>query len=272
MSQETLNILFIGDIIGEPGLKAVETHINNLKREHKIHFVIANGENLSGGKGIIEKDAKKLFELGINVITGGNHIFSKMQSNKYIAEEIRILRPANHHDDVYGRGFQIYPVTVNGSLLKLAVINAQGRIYMQPLNCPFRTVDKLAYNLKKETNLIIVDFHAEATAEKIAFGWYLDGKVSAVIGTHTHVQTADERILPKGTGYITDVGMTGPFDSVIGSNKEFSINRFLYQTPQKQEVAKDDIRINAVILNIDTASGKATKIIRIFSPKYDSAS
>lgn len=265
---DTLNILFIGDIVGEAGLKAVETHLNNLKKEHKIHFVIANGENLSGGKGIIEKDAKKAFELGINVITGGNHIFSKMQSNKYISEEVRIIRPSNHHDDVYGRGYQVYPVTVNGGLLKLAVINAQGRVYMTALNCPFRTVDKIAYNLKRETNLIIVDFHAEATAEKIAFGWYMDGKVSAVVGTHTHVQTADNRILPNGTAYITDAGMTGPFDGVIGGSKEFSINRFLYQTPQKQEVAKDDPRVNAVVLNIDTATGKAAGIQRVMEPGF----
>ncbi|MGH2575681.1 MAG: YmdB family metallophosphoesterase, partial [Ignavibacteria bacterium] len=143
-----------------------------------------------------------------------------------------------------------------------------GRVYMTSLNCPFRTSDKLSHFLKKETNLIVVDFHAEATAEKIAMGWYLDGKVSAVIGTHTHVQTADERILPNGTAYITDVGMTGAFDGVIGSNKEFSINRFLYQTPQRQEVAKDDIRMNAVVLNIDTQTGKTEKIIRIFEPEY----
>lgn len=267
MSSETLNILFIGDVVGEPGLKAVEAHISNLKHEHKIHFVIANGENLSGGKGIIEKDAKKAFELGINVLTGGNHVFSKMQSNKYISEEIRIIRPANHHEDVYGRGFQIYPVTVDGGILKLAVINAQGRVYMTALNCPFRTVDKIAYNLRSETNLMVVDFHAEATAEKIAFGWYLDGKVSAVVGTHTHVQTADDRILPNGTAYITDVGMTGAFDGVIGGKKEPSVNRFLYQTPQKQELATDDMRINAVVLNIDTATGKAVKITRIFIPQ-----
>lgn len=268
MPNNTLNILFIGDLVGEAGIKAVETHLNNLKKEYKIHFVIANGENLSGGKGIIEKDAKKCFDLGINVLTGGNHIFSKMQSNKYISEEIRILRPANHHEEVYGRGFQIYPVTIDGGLFKLAVVSAQGRVYMPALNCPFRIVSKIAYNLKNETNLIVVDFHAEATAEKVAFGWHLDGKVSAIVGTHTHVQTADERILPGGTAYITDAGMTGAFDSVIGGNKEFSINRFLYQTPQKQEVAKDDIRINAVVLNLDTAIGKAVKIQRVFTPGF----
>jgi metallophosphoesterase (TIGR00282 family) len=266
---DTLNVLFIGDIIGEPGLKTVEAHIKNLIHEHKIHFVIANGENLSGGKGLVEKDAKKAFEMGINVLTGGNHTFSKMQSNKYISEEVRILRPCNHHDDVYGRGYMVYPVSIEGGIFKVAVINALGRVYISTLNCPFRTTSKIADFVKKETNLIIVDFHGEATAEKIAFSWFIDGKVSAVIGTHTHVQTADERILPEGTAYITDVGMTGAFDGVIGSKKDFSVNRFVYQTPQKQEVATDDLRINAVIINIDTQTGKAVKISRIFLPEFN---
>ena len=265
---DTLNVLFIGDIIAEPGLKTVETHLKNLVHKHNIHFVIANGENLSGGKGILEKDAARAFEMGINVLTGGNHTFSKMQSNKYIAEEVRILRPVNHHDDVYGRGYQIYPVTINGGLFKVAVINALGRVYISTLNCPFRVTSKTVEYIKRETNLIIVDMHAEASAEKIAFGWYLDGKVSAVIGTHTHVQTADERILPGGTAFITDVGMAGAFDGVIGNKKEFSVNRFVYQTPQKQEIATEDLRINAVVVNIDLQTGKAAKITRIFEPKF----
>jgi metallophosphoesterase (TIGR00282 family) len=265
---DTLNVLFIGDIIGEPGLKAAEAYIKNLIHDHKIQFVIANGENLTLGKGIIEKDAKKAFDMGINVLTGGNHTFSKMQSNKYISEEVRILRPCNHHDDVYGRGYMIYPVSLDGSILKLAVINSLGRVYISTLNCPFRVTSRIVENVSRETNLIIVDFHGEATAEKIAFGWYMDGKVSAVIGTHTHVQTADERILPNGTAYITDVGMTGAFDGVIGSKKEFSINRFVYQTPQKQEVATDDLRLSAVVINIDTQTGKAVKIYRLFIPEF----
>lgn len=268
MSSDTLNVLFIGDIIGEPGLIVLANNLKNIIHKHTIHFVIANGENLSGGKGLLEKDAKRAFEMGINVLTGGNHTFSKIQSAKYIADEVRILRPANHHDDVYGRGYQLFPVTANGGLFKLAVINSLGRVYISTLNCPFRVTSKIVDHLKKETNLIIVDFHAEASAEKIAMGWYLDGKVSAVVGTHTHVQTADERILPNGTAYITDVGMTGAFDSVIGSKKDFSINRFLYQTPQKQDVATEDPRINGVVLNIETLTGKAKKIIRIFEPAF----
>jgi len=265
---DTLNVLFIGDIIGEPGLNILAANLKNLIHKYQIHFVIANGENLSGGKGVLEKDAKRAFEMGINVLTGGNHTFSKIQSAKYIAEEVRLLRPANHHEDVYGRGHQVFPVTANGGIFKLAVVNVLGRVYISTLNCPFRVASKISDYLKKETNLIIVDFHGEASAEKIAFGWYMDGKVSAVIGTHTHVQTADERILPNGTAYITDAGMTGSFDSVIGSKKDFSINRFLYQTPQKQDVATDDPRINGVVLNLDTLTGKTKKITRVFEPAF----
>lgn len=265
---DTVNVLFIGDIIGEPGLKVVEANLKNLIHTHKINFVIANGENLSTGKGILEKDAIKAFEMGINVLTGGNHTFSKIQSGKYIGEEIRILRPCNHHEEVYGRGYNIYPVSVEGAIFKVAVVNTLGRVYISTLNCPFRTTAQIVDRLKKETNIIIVDFHGEASAEKIAFGWYMDGKVSAVIGTHTHVQTADERILPEGTAFITDAGMTGGFDGVIGSKKEFSVNRFVYQTPQKQEVAGEDLRINAVVINIDMQTGKAKKITRIFHPEF----
>lgn len=267
MSQ-TLNILFIGDIIGEPGLKYIEEHLKKLVKEHKINFVIANGENLSGGKGVLDKDCSRAFEAGVNCLTGGNHTFSKLQSLKYIAEEVRLLRPANHHDDVYGRGYMTYPVSVEGGLLKLGVINVLGRVYISTLNCPFRTAHKIAERMKKDTNLIFVDFHGEASAEKIAFGWYMDGKVSAVVGTHTHVQTADEHILPLGTAYITDVGMTGAFDGVIGSKKEGSINRFYYQTPQKQEIADGDLKISAVVVNIDTTTGKAVSIKRIFEPAF----
>jgi metallophosphoesterase (TIGR00282 family) len=265
---DTLNVLFVGDIIGEPGLNVLAANLKNLIHKHQIHFVIANGENLSGGKGVLEKDAKRAFEIGINVLTGGNHTFSKIQSAKYIADEVRLLRPANHHEEVYGRGFQVFPVTANGGIFKLGVINALGRVYISTLNCPFRVSSKIADHLKRETNLIIVDFHGEASAEKIAFGWYMDGKVSAVVGTHTHVQTADERILPNGTAYITDAGMTGAFDGVIGSKKDFSINRFVYQTPQKQDVATDDLRINGVVLNLDTLTGKAKKITRVFEPSF----
>ena len=262
------NILFIGDIIGEPGIKYVEEHLKKLVKDYNINFVVANGENLSGGKGVLDKDCKRAFDAGIQCLTGGNHTFSKIQSVKYIAEEVRLLRPANHHDDVYGHGWQVYPVTVNGGLFKFAVLNLMGRVYISTLNCPFRTADKLLYKLQKETNLILVDMHAEATAEKIALSWHLDGKVSAIVGTHTHVQTADERILPNGTAFITDVGMTGAFDGVIGGEKEASIARFFYQTPHKVNVATNDVKINAVVINVDMQTGKATGIKRIFEPSF----
>lgn len=264
----TFNILFIGDIIGEPGIKYIEEHLKKIVHDNNIHFVLANGENLSGGKGILDKDCKRAFESGIHCLTGGNHTFSKIQSVKYISEEVRILRPANHHDDVYGRGWQVYPVTIDGGIFKLAVINLMGRVYISTLNCPFRTADKILHKLQKETNLILVDMHAEATAEKVALSWYLDGKVSAVVGTHTHIQTADERILPNGTAYITDVGMTGPFDGVIGGEREASIARFYYQTPHKVNVAANDVKLNAVIVNVDMQTGKAKGIKRIFEPGW----
>jgi metallophosphoesterase (TIGR00282 family) len=263
-----VNILFIGDIIGEPGIKYVEENLKKISERYSVNFTIANAENLSGGKGFLEKDANRILDAGINCLTGGNHTFSKLQSINFLKEEVRILRPANHHDDVYGRGYQLYPVTIDGGLFNICVINLLGRIYLSTLNCPFRTADKIISKVKKDTNIIIIDFHAEATAEKQAFAWYVDGKASAVIGTHTHVQTADERILPGGTAYITDAGMTGGFDGVIGGNKEASIARFYYQTPHKTDVADKDIRFNGVVVSVDLQSGKARSILRIFEPAF----
>ncbi|MCX7878323.1 MAG: TIGR00282 family metallophosphoesterase [Ignavibacteria bacterium] len=266
----TLNILFIGDIIGEPGLKYIEDNLKKIREAYNIHFAIANSENLSGGKGFLDKDVKRAFEAGINCLTGGNHTFSKLQSMELLKEEARLLRPANYHDDVYGRGYQLYPVTIDGGIFNVAVVNLMGRVYLSTLNCPFRTAKKIIDKISKTTNLIIVDFHGEATAEKQAFAWFIDGKASAVIGTHTHVQTADERVLPNGTAYITDVGMTGGFDGVIGGNKEASIARFWYQTPHKTDVATEDVKINAVVINIDLQTGKSLKIKRIFEPPWKS--
>lgn len=265
----TLNILFIGDIIGEPGLKYVEENLKKIKETYNIHFTIANSENLSGGKGFLDKDVKRAFDAGINCLTGGNHTFSKLQSIDILKEEVRMLRPANHHEDVYGRGYQLYPVTIEGGLFNVAVLNLMGRVYLSTLNCPFRTAKKIIDKISKNTNLIVIDFHAEATAEKQAFGWFIDGKASAVIGTHTHVQTSDERILPGGTAYITDVGMTGGFDGVIGGNKESSIARFWYQTPHKTDVATTDVKINAVVVNIELQTGMAISIKRIFEPPWN---
>ncbi|MBI5402271.1 MAG: TIGR00282 family metallophosphoesterase [Ignavibacteriae bacterium] len=261
-----INLLFIGDIIGEPGLNIVKSLLQNFISKYKIDFVIANAENISDGMGLLEKDAKRLLELPIDVLSGGNHTMDKIQSHKYISETKNILRPNNYPKGAYGHGFGVFPV--NGTSHKVCVINLQGRTYMKPIDCPFRNFDWTYDKVKEESKIIIVDFHAETTAEKIAFGWYSDGKASAVFGTHTHIQTSDERILPQGTAYISDVGMTGPYDSVIGMKKESSIKRFVYGTPQKHEVAENDLRFAAVVCEIDAETGKSNSIKRIFYPEF----
>lgn len=262
---KTVKILFIGDIVGQPGYKLTKLLLPGMIEKESIDFVIANGENISDGMGILKRDADELLSLPINVLTGGNHTLDKIQSHKFINESSNILRPLNYPKGVYGSGFGIFPVREN---LKIAVINLIGRVYMKPLDCPFRAFDRIYEKIKAETNIIFIDFHAEATSEKIAFGWYADGKVSAVVGTHTHVQTADSRILPGGTAYITDVGMTGPYDSVIGMKKETSIKRYLFGTPFKHEVAEDDVKFAAVLLEIDTETGKSKTIKRILKPEF----
>jgi metallophosphoesterase (TIGR00282 family) len=227
----SLNILFIGDIIGKPGLDLVQTWLPSLIQKYKTDFVIANGENVSDGKGCTDKEGKILFGLGVHVITGGNHTWDKHQSQDYLKSEPRSLRPLNYPKGTYGNGYNISE-TKNG---KVAVLNLQGRTFMAAIDCPFRSTDWILPKIKSETNIIIIDFHAEATAEKNAMIQYLDGKVTAIIGSHTHVQTADERIFPQGTGYITDVGMTGPYDSVIGMKTVAAVNRFIYQTPRNMK-------------------------------------
>jgi len=202
----------------------------------------------------------ELFGSSIDVLTSGNHIWDKKEVLEFIEEYPRLLRPANYPPDTPGRGITITE-TKDGT--KVGVINLAGRIFMPPADCPFRTVEHEVERLKKETSIIIVDFHAEATSEKIAMGWFVDGRVSAVLGTHTHVQTADERVLPRGTAYLTDVGMTGPFDSVIGTRKEIIIERFLHLMPNKFEVAKGDVRLHGALIEIDPTSGQAVAIERL---------
>lgn len=260
----SINLLFIGDIIGKPGLEIVQTWLPSLIQKYKADLVIANGENASGGKGCTEKEGKILFDLGVHVITGGNHTWDKHQSQEYLKIEPRSLRPLNYPKGTYGNGFHISE-TKKG---KVAVINLQGRSFLPAIDCPFRTADWIIQKLALETKIIFVDFHAEATAEKIALANYLDGKVSALVGTHTHVQTSDERILPKGTGYITDVGMTGPYDSVIGMKTLAAINRFLYQTPQKYETAENDIHLCGMFFKIDSETGKTLELERIIFPEF----
>lgn len=261
LEKNEINVLFIADIVGKPGLNIVQKYISELKNKYKIHFCIANGENGAGGKGLTRKIANTYFDLGIDVITSGNHIFEKSNIFKQLADDKRLLRPLNYPPTNSGKGSHIALVE-NG--VKIAVISLQGRTFMYPIDCPFRSISEELNHLSQTTKIIVVDFHAEATAEKLAMGWYLNGKVSAVIGTHTHVQTADERILDKGTAYITDAGMTGPYDSVIGLKKEIAIRRFIDQTPSYYQVAEGDPKFCGVIIKIEKSTGKAIHIERIY--------
>jgi len=255
-----VKLLFIGDIIGKPGREALSRELHRLIDRHMVDLVIANGENAAGGFGLTAETAQELFKCGVQVLTSGNHIWDKKESLEYIKREERIVRPANYPEGTPGRGATL--VRTPGGV-KVGILNLEGRVFMNNLECPFRSADREIAKLKEETPIIFVDFHAEATSEKVSLGWYLDGRVSAVIGTHTHVQTADERILTAGTAYLTDAGMTGAFDSVIGVRKEDAIEKFITQRPAKFEVAKKDIRINAVVIEVDEKSGLSLSIERI---------
>lgn len=259
-SNDTVNILFIGDIVGKPGRNVVKAVLPKLIDHYNAELVIANGENAAGGFGITEKVAEELFSYGIDILTTGNHVWDKKETLPFIAKEPKILRPLNYPEGVPGTGSTTVK-TKNNQIV--AVVNVLGRIFMNILDCPFRTTKEEIERLKKDTNLIIIDFHAEATSEKLAFAFYLDGKVSAIIGTHTHVQTADERILPKGTAYITDVGMTGPENSIIGFRETEVIEKFLTQMPKKFEVPATSAILSAVHIEINSSDGLARKIERI---------
>ncbi|MCL6479448.1 MAG: TIGR00282 family metallophosphoesterase [Peptococcaceae bacterium] len=255
-----MRLLMIGDIVGKPGRRAVKQNLPGLVSQLAVDMVIANGENAAGGNGITRDSAQELFASGVDVITMGNHVWNKKEIYAYINQEARIVRPANYPPGAPGRGFGVFRAK-NG--VELGVINILGRIFMQELDCPFRKADELINQLKEKVNIIFVDFHAEASSEKMAMGWYLDGRAAAVCGTHTHVQTADERILPEGTAYISDVGMTGPRDSVIGVQKELVIEKFITQMPRRFEVAEGLYQFNAVLIDIDEALGRAVGIERI---------
>jgi hypothetical protein len=234
--------------------------LHRLVDRHNADLVIANGENASGGFGLTAESARELFACGIHLLTSGNHIWDKKEALEYLKHDERVLRPANYPEGTPGKGSSV--LTTPGGV-KVGVINLEGRVFMNNLDCPFRTADREIAALAAETNIVVVDFHAEATSEKASLGWYLDGRVSAVLGTHTHVQTADERLLNAGTAYISDVGMTGAFDSVIGMRKDEPIQRFLSHLPAKFEVAKKDIRLNAVVITVDETGGRAVDIERI---------
>ncbi len=255
-------ILFLGEICAEKGRKAVIKNINQFKKDHQVSFTIANGENVAGGFGITPKLAEELFKVGIDCITTGDHFLDRRDAETLFKNETKILRPLNYPDIVCGHGYGIYEF--DG--YHIGVINLLGRVFLKIVDCPFQKVEKIIELIKPITNTIIVDIHAEATAEKIAMGWFLDGKVSAVLGTHTHIQTADEKILPQGTAYITDVGMCGPFDSVIGMRTDLSLKRLLHGVPVRLQPAKDDVHICAVLLDLDMETGKALSIQRINLP------
>ena len=260
-----MNILFIGDIVGKPGRKILDRILPVLCRELSLDLVVANGENLAGGKGITKDAAGELFRSGVDVITGGNHTWQNRDSYSFIEEEARVLRPANFPGDphVPGRGFGIFQTQAGH---KLAVISLQGRIFMTPIDCPFSTVKRIVNQIRAQTRAILVDFHAEATSEKIAMGWFLDGTVSAVIGTHTHVATADGIILPGGTAYITDAGMTGSHDGVIGIKREIVLESMITRLPVRHKLSTGNPQLNSVLVNVDPESGKALAIQRIHHP------
>lgn len=255
-----MKVLCIGDIMGEPGRRAVARALPRLVAQRQVDVVIGNGENAAGGFGITPELAEELFELGLSVITTGNHAWDKKEVLEYFPRESRLLRPANYPPGVPGKG-SVVVETAGGE--RVAVLQLMGRAYMPTIDCPFQTAKRELPRLKQQTSAVIVDMHAEATSEKMAMGHYLDGEVTAVVGTHTHVQTADDQILPKGTAYITDIGMTGPLHSVIGVKKELAIEKFLTGMPRRFEVASGPAVFCAVLLELDARLGKAISFERI---------
>lgn len=259
---ETVRVLFIGDIIGRPGRLAIQKKVPALRKELCLDFVIANGENAAGGIGITEGTARELLEAGIDCITTGNHVWKQKEALQLLVRENRVLRPANFPPEAPGCGWAIFPV--EGKNAHIAVVNILGQVFMKPiLDCPFKTLDRVLEQVHPKTPLIIVDLHAEATSEKQAFAYYADGRVTAVVGTHTHVMTADERLMPKGTAFITDVGMTGAVESVIGMKVNEVLYHFTTKLPAKFEVAVGKVKVCAVLIEADAETGRALSIQRL---------
>jgi calcineurin-like phosphoesterase len=289
MSERRLRVLLLGDVCAEPGRRAVSELLPGLREKLGIQFVIANGENAAGGYGITPKLAEELLRAGVDCITTGDHVFDRKEAWEYVAAERRILRPLNYPPDAPGRGYAVYDLrlpndsraeggvpdaagrpdvedrtpAMGAGGVRIAVVNLAGRVFMRPLDCPFRRAMPVVNDIVTKTPVIIVDVHAEATAEKQALGRFLDGKVSAVLGTHTHVQTADERILPGGTAYLTDVGMCGAFESVLGMNTELSVRRLVDMVPLRLLPAKNDLRLNGAVVDIEGGTGRALAIERL---------
>lgn len=254
-----MRVLFISDMMGKPGRWVVSQQLRDFQQQQRIDFTIANSENAAGGFGITEQIAQKIFAYGVDVQTSGNHIWDRQDIREYLGTHPMLLRPANYPAGAPGRGVVVQKM-IDGRAV--GVINLQGRVSMAPIDCPFRTADGCLSIVGEQTRIIIVDMHAEATSEKKAMAHYLDGRVSAVLGTHTHVQTADEQVLRKGTAFITDAGMTGPHDSIIGMKHDAALKRFLFGMPYRFSCASGDIRMQGVILDIDDNTGKANSIER----------
>lgn len=255
-----MNILLIGDIIGKPGRHAVHNCLGKVRSEHSIDFIIANGENIANGTGIQPDSFKMLLDMGVDVVTTGNHIWSKKESREILGKDARLLRPHNYPSENPGTGLGVYDC--KGT--PIAVLNLMGRVFMYPIDCPFKTADRALEQIGGKAKIVMVDMHCEATSEKRAMGWYLNGRVSSVTGTHTHIMTADEEILPGGTAYLTDIGMSGSPNSIIGMKQQQVLSRFLTGAPARFEVSEElPYLFQAVVVSVDKETGKATQIQRI---------
>lgn len=254
-----MRIAMVGDVIGRPGRTAFAKYTAQLRKEKKIDIVVVNGENSAGGKGVTRTSLDELLHAGADIVTSGNHIWDKKDVLEFIDQEPFLIRPANYPDGTPGKGWCVYPWRAKN----IGVLNLSGRAFMPPMDCPFQKVEDILAEMKDECDIILLDFHAETTSEKMAMGWYLDGRVNAVVGTHTHIQTADERILPNGTAYITDLGMVGPWDSVLGVKTEIIIQKFTTGMPVRFDLAAGPNVYSAVVLDIDETSNKTVGIERI---------
>ena len=254
-----MKIMLVGDVVGRTGRKAFDRYTKELRQKYNVDMVIVNGENSAGGKGISRKSMDELLRGGADVITSGNHIWDNREVYRFIDQEPYLVRPANYPQGAPGKGWCIYPFRS----ANVAVINLSGRAFMPDMDCPFQKIEDILSEIGNEADIFVLDFHAETTSEKMAMGFYLDGRVQAVVGTHTHIQTSDARILPKGTGYITDLGMTGPKNSVIGMDIEASLKRFLTTLPERYKIATGECMFNGVIFDIDDNTNKAISVTRV---------
>lgn len=262
MPNNSFNLLIVGEIMGREGRKAIGKLLPLLTKEYKIEFTIGNGEHLAGGFGLTSKVVQEVLAAGVRCFTTGNHVWRKKEFTNEIDNLPEVLRPANYPPGVPGQGSGIFNLSED---IKIGVVNLAGRVGMVDLNLdsPFEVIDRELEKLKARTNIIVVDFHAEATSEKVALGWYLDGRVSVLFGTHTHIQTADEQILPQGTAYITDIGMTGPYDSVIGIDKEIALRKFLTQMPVRFKIAREGVKFCGLVVTIERRTGRAVGVERL---------